>query len=75
MAGFGTAVNRPLYGRGPSPGLRFTGYALLALTIMYFDQRGQLSERLRYGLQAVAYPIQLMVSSPGSLWRGMSSTF
>ncbi|MGA3158586.1 MAG: rod shape-determining protein MreC [Steroidobacteraceae bacterium] len=75
MAGFGTAVNRPLYGRGPSPGLRFTGYALLALTIMYFDQRGQLSERLRYGLQAIAYPIQLMVSSPGSLWRGLSSTF
>ncbi len=75
MAGFGTAVNRPLYGRGPSPGLRFTGYALLALTIMYFDQRGQLSERLRYGLQAIVYPIQLLVSSPGSLWRGMSSTF
>ncbi len=75
MAGFGTAVNRPLYGRGPSPGLRFTGYALLSLTIMYFDQRGQLSERLRYGLQAISYPIQLLVSSPRSLWRGISSTF
>jgi len=39
VAGFGTSVGRPIYGRGPSPGLRFTVYALVSLTLMYLDQR------------------------------------
>lgn len=75
MAGFGTAVNRPLYGRGPSPGLRFSVYALIALALMYFDQRGHWSERIRYGLLGAAYPIQVMVSSPGSAWRWLTDSW
>ncbi len=31
---------------------------------MYFDQRDGWSERIRYALQAVAYPIQVAVGSP-----------
>ena len=42
MAGFGTSIGRPIYGRGPSPGLRFTVYAILSLTLMHLDQRAQL---------------------------------
>ena len=58
MAGFGTTVGRPIYGRGPSPGLRFTVYAILSLVLMYLDQRARWSERLRYGLEAAAYPVR-----------------
>lgn len=68
MAGFGTSVSRPLYGRGPSPGLRFFFYALLALMLMYLDQRGNWGGRMRYGLMAVAYPIQAAVNSPTAAW-------
>lgn len=68
MAGFGTSVSRPLYGRGPSPGLRFSFYALLALLLMYLDQRGNWGGRMRYGLMAVAYPIQAAVNSPSAAW-------
>ena len=37
MAVFGTEVDRPLYGRGPSAGLRFTIYAMLSIALMYYD--------------------------------------
>jgi rod shape-determining protein MreC len=68
VAGFGTSVSRPLYGRGPSPGLRFFFYALLALMLMYLDQRGNWGGRMRYGLMAAAYPIQAAVNSPTAAW-------
>ena len=75
MAGFGTSVGRPIYGRGPSPGLRFTVYALLSLTLMYLDQRARWSERLRYGLQAAAYPVQVAVNSPAAAWHYLTDSF
>lgn len=74
MAGFGTSVGRPIYGRGPSPGLRFTVYALLSLVLMYADQRASWSERLRYGLQSVAYPVQVAVNSPAAAWHWLTSS-
>jgi len=58
-----------LQGRGGSPGLRFTLYALLSVVTMYLDQRGHYLEQVRYGLQAAAYPIQLAVNSPPAAWR------
>ena len=36
---------------------------------MYLDQRAHYLEQVRYGLQAVAYPLQLAVSSPPAAWR------
>jgi rod shape-determining protein MreC len=75
MAGFGTNVSRPIYGRGPSPGLRFTIYALLSLGLLYLDQRASWSARLRYGLQAGAYPLQVAINSPASVWRGTLDAF
>jgi rod shape-determining protein MreC len=74
VAGFGTSVSRPLYGRGPSPGLRFFFYALLALLLMYFDQRGNWGGRLRYGLMAIAYPIQAAVNSPTAAWHWLTES-
>ena len=75
MAGFGTSVGRPIYGRGPSPGLRFTVYALLSLVLMYLDQRARWSERLRYGLEAAAYPVQVAVNSPAVAWHWLTDSF
>jgi len=75
MAVFGTDVDRPLYGRGPSPGLRFTVYAILSVVLMYYDQHGHWEQRLRYVLEAAAYPVQVVVNSPSAAWRSLSETF
>jgi rod shape-determining protein MreC len=66
---FGVSANRSLASRGPSPGFRFTLYAILAVTLMFLDQRGQWLSEVRYVLQGAAYPIQLAVSSPSAAWR------
>jgi len=71
---FGTSVGRPIYGRGPSAGLRFTVYALLSLALMYVDQRARWSERLRYGLQGAAYPVQVAVNSPAAAWHWLTGS-
>jgi len=75
VTGFGTSIGRPIYGRGPSPGLRFTVYALLSLTLMNLDQRARWSERIRYGLGAAAYPVQVAVNSPLAAWHWFTDSF
>ncbi|MBV9345707.1 MAG: rod shape-determining protein MreC [Gammaproteobacteria bacterium] len=75
MAAFGTGGRRPLQGRGGSAGLSFTFYAVLAVIAMYLDQRQHYLERVRYGLQAAAYPIQLAVSSPPAAWHWLTDVF
>jgi rod shape-determining protein MreC len=75
MAAFGTSDGRPIYGRGPSPGLRFTLYALLSLGLLYLDQRANWSGRIRYGLEAGAYPLQVAINSPATVWRGLVDAF
>ena len=69
MAAFGTGAGRPLGGRGGSAGFRFTLYALLSVIAMYLDQRAHYLERVRYVLQAAAYPLELAVNSPPTAWR------
>lgn len=75
MAISGSDVDRPLYGRGPSPGLRFTLYAIASIVLMYYDRHGQIVQRLRYGLQAMVYPVQVAVGSPEQAWRSISDSF
>jgi len=65
---FGTPGSRSQV-RGPSPGFRFTLYAVLSFVIMFLDQRHGWMEQARYVLQAAAYPIQLAVSSPTNAWN------
>ena len=69
MAVFGPDVDRPLYGRGPSAGLRFTVYAILSIVLMYYDQHGHWVQRLHFTLDAAAYPVQVAVSSPRTAWN------
>jgi rod shape-determining protein MreC len=75
VTAFGTAAGRPLQGRGGSPGFRFTLYAVLAVVIMYLDQRARYLEHVRFVLQAAAYPVQLVVNSPPSAWRWIRESF
>jgi len=75
VAAFGTAAGRPLQGRGGSPGFRFTLYGVLAVAIMYLDQRAHYLEPVRYVLQSAVYPIQLAVNSPPSAWRWLKESF
>ncbi len=74
MTGFASTGNRPIYGRSAA-GLRFTIYAIIALVLMYFDQRQQWSPRLRYGLQATAYPVQVVAASPSRAWHWLQDVF
>src|SRR5579862_9173290 len=69
MAAFGTGASRQLSGRGGAPGFKFTLYATLSIIIMFLDQRGEYLDRIRYALQAAAYPVQLAVSSPSAAWQ------
>src|SRR5579884_4253224 len=69
MAAFGTGAGRQLSARGAAAGFKFTLYATLSIVIMFLDQRGDYLDRIRYVLQAAAYPIQLAVSSPSAAWR------
>lgn len=75
MAALDGDLDRPLYGRGPSPGLRFTLYAILSIVLMYYDRHGQLVHRIRYGLQAITYPIQVAVGSPSLAWQWLTESF
>jgi rod shape-determining protein MreC len=68
---FGTGASSA---RGGSPGFRFTLYATLSIIIMFLDQRGAWLEQIRYGLNILAYPIQLAVSSPSTAWRWMQES-
>jgi rod shape-determining protein MreC len=68
MAFVGGGINRQS-SRDSSPGFRFTLFAAVSLVLMYYDQRDSWLERVRYYMQAAAYPIQVAVSSPQALWR------
>lgn len=74
MAVFGSG-SRIGGGRGPSFGFRFFCYALLAVVLMFYDQRGGWLDTARYGLQAAIYPLQLAVNSPSAAWVWLQESF
>ena len=74
MAAFGTGGSRSV-SRGPSPGFRFTLYAILSFVVMFLDQRHGWMEQARFFLQTAAYPVQLAVSSPTTAWGWMQQNF
>jgi rod shape-determining protein MreC len=74
MAFAGGGLNRPST-RDSAPGPRLFFFAALSIVLMYFDQRDGWSERVRYGLQVVVYPIQLAIGSPRLLWSATTGLF
>jgi rod shape-determining protein MreC len=67
-----TSRNLPKRGYPARP--RFFVYAVLALALMWADQRSGWLEALRYGLQAIAYPLQIALNSPAAAWRWTRDT-
>jgi rod shape-determining protein MreC len=74
MAFAGGGLNSPS-ARDSAPGPRFFVFAVLSILLMYFDQRDGWSQRIRYVLQAVAYPVQVAVGSPRMLWNATTDLF
>jgi rod shape-determining protein MreC len=74
MAFAGGGLNRPST-RDSAPGPRFFVFAVLSVVLMYFDQQEGWSERIRYTLTALAYPIQVVIGSPGRAWSATSEFF
>jgi rod shape-determining protein MreC len=66
---------RPILGRGHSVLLRFIFYALICFGLMWLDERQHYLEKVRFGLSAAAYPVQVMVNSPGAAWGWFSESF
>lgn len=75
MAVYTSGQNRSRPQRGPIPGLRFALFAFLSVALMFLDQRGGWLERVRYGLQAAAYPLQLAMNSPSAAWNWTRQIF
>jgi len=69
------ASSRNISQRGTPPGLRFFSYAVLALAIMWLDQRGGWLDTARFGLSAVAYPLRIALESPISAWEWTRDNF
>ena len=67
--------SRPILGRGPSVLARFFVYALLCFGLMWLDERHGYLERVRFGLSAAAYPVQVLVNSPGAAWAWLDESF
>jgi rod shape-determining protein MreC len=74
MAFAGGGLNR-LSSRDSAPGPRFFFFAVLSVVLMYYDQKDGWSAKVRYGMQAAAYPVQVAVGSPRTLWRATSEFF
>jgi len=56
-------------------GARFLLLAIVCVSLMLLDQREQHLLRVRQGLSLVVYPVRVLVDSPFSAWRWVSSTF
>lgn len=74
MAFAGGGLNRPS-ARDSAPGPRFFICAVISVVLMYFDQKDSWGERIRYSLQAAAYPIQVAIGLPGRLWHDANDLF
>jgi rod shape-determining protein MreC len=75
VATFGTGLGRPLPGRGPSPGFRFTLYAIVSVVCMFLDQRDGWLQSVRFAMQGAVYPLQLAVNSPSAAWDWTKQVF
>ncbi|MBI4937652.1 MAG: rod shape-determining protein MreC [Nitrosomonadales bacterium] len=57
------------FNRGPSPAVRLVFFSLLSLLLLFVDARFKYLESTRSAFSILLYPLQQMVSVPGSLWH------
>jgi rod shape-determining protein MreC len=51
-------------------------YAIISILVMFYDQRHGWLEAVRFFLTStIAYPVQTVVSSPGSAWHWLQGSF
>jgi rod shape-determining protein MreC len=74
VAAFGTRSGSPR-NRGGSAGFRFSLYALVSVVIMVLDQRLDWLERVHFALQAVTYPVEVVLNSPVTGWHLLEKEF
>lgn len=59
----------------PSHLTRFVLLSTLSVALMMLDHRGQHLEKIRAGLNTLAYPVQLIAAAPAYLFRGIGDFF
>ncbi len=63
------------FNRGPSPVVRLVFFALLSLSLLFVDARYKYLESTRSTLSVLLYPLQRLVTVPGSLWHQAGTFF
>ena len=63
------------FNRGPSPAVRLVFFALLSLLLLFVDARYKYLESTRSALSVLLYPLQRLVTVPGSLWHQTDTFF
>ena len=63
------------FNRGPSPAVRLVFFVLLSLLLLFVDGRYKYLESTRNALSILTYPLQRVVTVPGSLWHQIDSFF
>ena len=66
---------RPIIGRGPPLGARFFFLAILSITVMVLDHRGNYLDTARLWMSAAAHPLNAIVDAPHSLWSWLTGSF
>ena len=61
--------------RAPSHLTRFVLLSVLSVALMMLDHRGHHLEKIRAGLNALAYPIQLIAATPAYVGRSLADFF
>jgi rod shape-determining protein MreC len=63
----------PFFKQGPSALARLVAFALISISLLVFDARFKLLERVRYGFALVLYPLQVAARAPGDAASNLGS--
>lgn len=67
--------SRPIIGRGPPLGARFLFLAVLSITAMVLDHRGNYLDTARLWASAALHPLNAVVDAPFSVWSWLTDSF
>lgn len=67
--------SRPIIGRGPPLGAGFTFLAILSITLMVLDHRGNYLETAKMWMGLAVHPIYSVVQAPFDFWNWVTGSF